>query len=98
MAKVVPEPGLALFDDFRRRDCFQPGGDFVEGLFIPIVDRDVFAFARFGDLLQQIEAGQAVIGFAVGERRGEAGFVFAQRFAARAGFRLDAISAFCESE
>ena len=51
--------------------CFEPGGDFVEGLFIPIVDRDVFAFARFGDLFQQIETRQAVIGFAVGERRGK---------------------------
>ena len=80
--EVAPEPGLALLDDLRRRDCFEPGGDFVEGLFIPIVDRDVLAFARFGDLFQQIEARQAVVGLAVRERRGEAGFVSAQGFPA----------------
>jgi hypothetical protein len=92
--EVAPEPGLALFDDLGRRDRFEPGGDFVEGLFIPIVDRDVFAFARFGNLFQQIGARQSVIGLAVGERCGEAGFISAQGFATGAGFGLDPIGAF----
>ena len=47
-----------------------------------------------GDLLQQIQAGQAVVGFAVRKLRGETRSIFAQSFSAQASFRLDAIGSF----
>ena len=50
--KVAPQPGLALLDDLGWRDGFKSRGDFLEALFVPIVDREVLALARFGDLFQ----------------------------------------------
>src|SRR3546814_6285342 len=73
--RTLVRSGLPLLDDLGRRDAFEARGDFFQRLVVPIVDRDVLAFAGLGDLFQQIETRPAVVGFTVKKRRGETGFV-----------------------